>query len=163
MSNKYFNYELNSLGFTIILAGMVGGMIEIGWISLYSSFSSVSAIDVARQISLTILPTTADSYYAPMLGLFIHLVLSLILAISFAAIVLKPAVHRYGTLGIMLSSLVTLGIVWAINFIIILPMLNPSFIVLMPYIVTLISKLLFGMAMGWVLVIYSPRPQIITK
>ena len=163
MNDKYFNYDLNSLGFTIILAGMVGGMIEIGWISLYSSLSSVSAIDVARQISVTILPTTAESYYAPMLGLFIHLVLSLILAIFFSAIILKPAVRRYGNPGIMLSSLVTLGIVWAINFIIILPILNPSFIVLMPYIVTFISKLLFGAAMGWVLINNSPHTQIITE
>ena len=163
MNNKYFYNDLNIFGFTIILAGMVGGMMEIGWISIYSSLSSASAINVARQISATILPFTADSYYAPMLGLFIHLVLSLILAIFFSAIILKPAVRRYGTLGIMLSSFMTLGIVWVINFFIVLPILNPSFISLMPYVVTLISKLLFGMAMGWVLVKSSPYTKLITE
>jgi hypothetical protein len=163
MNNKYFYNGLNSFGFTIILAGMVGGMIEIGWISIYSSLSSVSAINVARQISATILPYTADSYYAPMLGIFIHLVLSLILAIFFSAIILKPAIRRYGNLGIMLSSFMTLSIVWAINFIIVLPLLNPSFLSLMPYMVTLISKLLFGLAMGWVLVKSSPCTKLITE
>ena len=152
MNDKYFNNNLNSFGFTIILAGMIGGMIEIGWVSVYSSLSSVSAINVAREISVTILPYTAGSYYAPVLGIFIHLLLSLFLAISFAVIVLKPAVSQFGKLGIMLSSIMILGIVWAINFFIVLPILNPSFLLLMPHIVTLISKLLFGLAMGWVLV-----------
>lgn len=152
MNSKYVNNDLNNFGFTIILAGMIGGMMEIGWVSIYSSLSSVSAINVAREISVTILPYTADTFYAPMLGIFIHLLLSLLLVIFFAAIILKPAVRRYGKLGIMLSSIMILGIVWAVNFFIVLPILNPSFILLMPYIVTLISKLLFGLAMGLVLV-----------
>ncbi len=160
---KHFHSGLNNFYFTIILAGMVGGVMEIGWISIYSSISSVSALNVARQISATILPYTAASYYAPVLGIFIHLVLSLILAIFFYVIILKPTVRRYGTLGIMLSSLMTLGIVWAINFLIVLPMLNPSFISLMPYIVTLISKLLFGAAMGWVFVKSSLYTKLITE
>lgn len=163
MNDKYFNYDLNSLGFTIILAGMVGGMMEIGWISIYSSFSSVSATNIASQITTTIFPYTTESYYAPVIGILIHLTLSLMLAILFSAIILKPAARRYGTLGIILSSFMTLGIVWAINFFIVLPILNPSFILLMPYIVTLISKLLFGVAMGCVLVKYSPYTKVITE
>ncbi len=136
---------------------------EIGWISIYSYISSISAPNVARQISATILPYTADLYYAPMLGIFIHLVLSLILAMFFYVIILKHTVRRYGTLGVILSSLMTLGMVWAINFLIVLPILNPSFISLMPYIVTLISKLLFGAAMGWVLVKSSFYTELITE
>ena len=163
MNTKYFSNNLNSLGFTIILAGLAGGMIEIGWISIYSSLSSVSATNIAQQISATIIPYTVNSYYAPMLGLFIHIALSLILATFFSVIILKPTVRRYGTLGVMLSSFMTLGSVWAINFFIVLPILNPSFISLMPYIVTLISKLLFGAAMGWVLVNNSPYTKIITE
>lgn len=163
MCYKHFRNGLSNFYFTIILAGMVGGVMEIGWISIYSYISSVSAPNVARQISATILPYTADLYYAPMFGIFIHLILSLILAMFFSAIILKPAVRSYGTLGIMLSSLMTLGMVWAINFLIVLPMLNPSFISLMPYIVTLISKLLFGAAMGWVLVKSSLYTELITE
>lgn len=163
MNNRYFNNDLNRLGFTIILAGLAGGMIEIAWISIYSFFTSISATNVARQISATIMPNMADSYYAPMLGIFIHLMLSLILTIFFYVVILKHTVRRYGTLGIMSSSFITLGSVWAINFFIVLPMLNPSFISLMPFIVTLTSKLLFGAAMGWVLVNNSPYTEIITE
>lgn len=163
MKNKYLHNDLNSFSFKIILAGMVGGMMEIGWISIYSTFTSVSAVNVARQISATVLPFTADSSYAPMLGVVIHLVLSLVLALFFYTIILKPMVRRNSASGIMLSSFMTLGIVWAINFFIVLPVLNPLFISLMPYIVTLISKLLFGAAMGGVLVNNYPYAMAIKE
>jgi hypothetical protein len=152
MNNKCCNNNPGSFCQKIILAGLVGGITEILWISVYSYFSSANATNIARQISATVLPFTADSYFAPMFGVFIHLVLSLVLAISFTATILKPVGDQYGTIGIMLSSFMTLGIVWAINFLVVLPILNPSFILLMPVIVTLISKLLFGVTMGWMLV-----------
>ena len=38
------------------------------------------------------------------------------------------------------------------NFLVLLPLLNPHFPLLMPYAVTLTSKLLFGAAMSWVLI-----------
>jgi hypothetical protein len=40
--------------------------------------------------------------------------------------------------------------IWAINFFVILPVVNAEFVTLMPYAVTLASKLGFGVAMGWV-------------
>jgi hypothetical protein len=101
---------------------------------------------------VTILPFTADSFYAPMLGVFIHLILSVLLAIAFTATILKPAMLKYGSTGIMLSSFTILAIVWLINFLIVLPIINPSFTALMLVIITLASKLLFGIAMGGVLV-----------
>ncbi len=152
MHNKKSGDDSSSLGSRIIWAGIAGGMAEIFWISIYSQFSSVSAVNVARQISATVLPVTVDSSYAPLFGILIHLILSLVLAVAFTKTILKPIVMRYGTKGIMLSSFTTLGIVWAVNFLIILPVLNSSFTLLMPATVTLISKLLFGVAMGWMLV-----------
>lgn len=131
---------------------MAGGLTEILWISIYSHISSISALNIARQISVTILPFTADSFYAPMLGVFIHLILSVLLAIAFTATILKPAMLKYGSTGIMLSSFTILAIVWLINFLIVLPIINPSFTALMLVIITLASKLLFGIAMGGVLV-----------
>jgi hypothetical protein len=131
---------------------MAGGLTEILWISIYSHISSISALNIARQISVTILPFTADSFYAPMLGVFIHLILSVLLAIAFTATILKPAMLKYGSTGIMLSSFTILAIVWLINFLIVLPIINPSFTALMLVIITLAPKLLFGIAMGGVLV-----------
>lgn len=152
MQNKCPCNEISNLDIGVITAGMVGGMMEILWVSLYSSLSSVSATNVAREISITLLPFTANSHYAPMLGILIHLILSLLLTISFNAIILKPAVRQFGNSSIILFSFTTLAIVWAVNFFIVLPVLNPSFITLMPYNVTLISKLLFGLAMAWVFI-----------
>lgn len=55
-------------------------------------------------------------------------------------------------------AVVTLVLVWATNFLVILPVLDPAFVTLLPYGVTLFSKLLFGITMGWV-VQETARPQ----
>jgi hypothetical protein len=49
-------------------------------------------------------------------------------------------------------SLVTLALatVWAVNFLVALPYLNPGFVNLLPYSVTLVSKLLFGVSAAMV-------------
>lgn len=142
---------MNNFHRKIILAGLIGGIAEIVWISFYSHLSTINVTNIARQISSTILPFTAETYYAPMLGILIHLILSLILAYAFVFIVFRPVITRYGTTGILLSSVLSLLIVWKINFFIILPIINPTFTELLPVLVTLISKLLFGTAMGWAL------------
>jgi Na+/melibiose symporter-like transporter len=136
----------------VIIAGIAGGMMEVLWVSLYSSFSSVSAAEIARQITASLFPFATDSSIAPVLGLVIHLLLSLVLTLLFITIVLKPVFARYGKPGIMISSLIMLALVWKINFFIVLPLLNPSFISLMPLLITFISKLLFGAVMGWALI-----------
>ncbi len=152
--------KINSIGINAIIAGMVGGMIEIIWVSLYSSLSSVSATSIAKEISITLLPFTENAPYAAMLGILIHLILSLILAISFSALILKPTVRQFENSTIILCSGITLAIIWAVNFFIVLPIVNPSFISLMPYIVTLISKLLFGFAMAWVFIKQASYSQV---
>ncbi|HLD13557.1 MAG TPA: hypothetical protein VJB18_02450 [Burkholderiales bacterium] len=43
---------------------------------------------------------------------------------------------------------VALAAVWAVNFLVILPVVHPAFVYLLPYPVTLLSKLFFGLAMG---------------
>ncbi len=141
----------------VLIAGLAGGMMEVLWVSLYSSFSSVSTAEIARQVTVSLFPFATDSSIAPVLGLGIHLLLSLGLALLFIAIVLKPVFARYGKPGIMISSLITLALVWKINFFIVLPLLNPSFISLMPLFVTFISKLLFGAVMGWILIKFYPK------
>jgi hypothetical protein len=54
-----------------------------------------------------------------------------------------------------------LGAVWAFNFLVVLPQLNPDFVALMPPAITLASKLLFALAMARMLEarfeIRSPR------
>ncbi|HLB81398.1 MAG TPA: hypothetical protein VJJ77_12930 [Dongiaceae bacterium] len=55
------------------------------------------------------------------------------------------------------ESLAVIGVliaVWAINFLVILPIVNPAFIGLLPYGATLTSKVLFGLAAASVLRAY---------
>ncbi len=141
-----------SLRLPVILAGLAGGMIEVAWIWLYGSFASVSPANIARQITYTLLPHAFAGNSAVLLGVGIHLALSIALAVGFVAVLYGPIARRYGAVGIFASGLTTLSAVWAVNFLVILPALNPGFPALMPYAVTLVSKLLFGAAMSWVLI-----------
>jgi hypothetical protein len=50
----------------------------------------------------------------------------------------------------------SLAIVWAINFFVVLPAISPGFVHLLPYAVTLTSKLAFGVAAAATLRVLSP-------
>ena len=51
--------------------------------------------------------------------------------------------HRYSEFTV---ATVVLLAVWSANFLVVLPYLNPGFVQLLPYGVTLLSKLLFGLS-----------------
>jgi len=136
----------------VIVAGLAGGLIEIAWITFYSSLSSTSAVEVAGQITATVMNVDAGGGLSPALGVVIHLFLSIVLATAFVLALYGPIVRRFGATGIFISGLSTLAAVWAVNFFVLLPILNPRFPLLMPYAVTFTSKLLFGAAMSWVLI-----------
>jgi hypothetical protein len=142
----------------ILLAGLAGGTAELLWIMAYSSVNSVSSVTVAQQIVASIWPAAAQWPFAPVFGVFIHLVLSIILVALAAPILSRIATQNAGAGFIVTSAAILLALVWTVNFFIILPVVNPAFITLLPYSVSLASKLLFGVAMGMVL--YNlRRPQ----
>lgn len=140
----------------IVLAGLAGGLAEILWIITYGGLGKVDGAVVARQVVASFWPAGMESAFAPALGVVIHLVLSVTLA-AVAVPLLSRIAARYRGAGVTLgSAMLMLAMVWKMNFFIILPLVNPAFASLMPYGVTLVSKLLFGMAMG--LVMYNlPR------
>ncbi len=144
--------ERSSIGWRLVLlAGVGGGLAEVLWVAFYTALAPISGIEVARQITASVFPGLASAAVAPLLGVGIHLLLSPLLAIAFAFIVWLPFARFYGMAGTMISALVVLVSIWAVNFFIVLPVLNPAFVTLMPYSVTLISKILFGLAMASVL------------
>lgn len=140
-----------------LLAGLCGGLAEIGWISLYSAATATSAGEVAREISATVLPTTANAPWAPWAGAGIHLGLSLALGVAFATALWGFTSGRPGRSRIWASAVLVLVGVWAFNFFLLLPALNSSFATLLPYGATLLSKTLFGVAMAAVLQNAAPR------
>lgn len=131
----------------VILAGFLSGLAEVLWITLYYLFSHGSSVDVAQAITATLMPSLANVFYAPLLGLLIHFSLSMLLVFMFAQLLWIPFA-RSSKLATIVLSLLYLSVIWGINFLIILPHLNIFFVVVMPYAITLTSKLLFGISMG---------------
>lgn len=137
-----------------LLAGLCGGLAEVVWVSVYSAITSTSLSTIGRGISSTVWSSTANIPGAEYLGLIIHLVLSLLLALGFGGALHFYLLRRINRSITVFTAVLMLALVWKINFYMILPMWNPEFIHLLPLSVTLFSKLLFGMSMGWVLARY---------
>lgn len=140
-----------------LLAGLSGGAAEVAWVSLYSSATETSGMIVAQQVAASVTPAAAALPSAPLLGITIHMLLSVVLGLAFAATIWRLAAPRLGAAAFLATAAVSLALVWAFNFFVVLPALNPAFVTLMPYGATLTSKILFGIAMGSVLLIASPR------
>jgi hypothetical protein len=136
---------------TLALAGLAGGIAEVAWVANYAAFAHLSSAQVLRQIVATASPTLAATPAAPALGMLMHLAFAVALAIFYGRLAWAPSHHRSGLGVSILTGTAALAMVWAINFFVLLPVLNPAFVLLMPYSVSLVSKLLFGAAMSWVL------------
>jgi hypothetical protein len=124
-------------------------------VSLYSSLTPTSAVAVAREVAASVFPQAALQPAAPPLGLIIHLALSLGLGLAIGLVLLVTRRRRdFGTTLALLASALT--VIWAVNFFAILPLLNPKFAAMLPYAVTLLSKVLFALAMACVLQLAQP-------
>jgi len=139
----------------VIAAGAAGGMAEVLWIAVAATALGADGWVIARAVSTTVIPDLAASNLAPWIGLLIHFLLSIVLATVFAR-VLSRQLHAA---VIFLAALAALAAVWAFNFLLLLPLIDPVFVSLLPHPVTLVSKLLFGVAMASVLVRQVGREQ----
>jgi hypothetical protein len=141
----------------ILLAGLAGGAAEVLWIALYSSATGTSGIAVARQVTASVWPAAAEWAIAPALGVALHMALSLGLAAALVPLLLRWGTPRTGHVAFQTSALaaLALALVWVVNFLLVLPVLNPQFVTLMPYGATFLSKLLFAAAMVYAMQQYS--------
>lgn len=149
------NYRLQSLLPIALLGGVAGGVAEIIWVMLYASLASLDASVVAHAIATTFISTPLDERFLTMLGIVIHFTLSLGLAFAFTYAISG----RLPRETVITAAVAALAIVWGVNFLIILPIVNPEFVTILPAPVTLVSKLLFGVAMGWTILCLSYRAQ----
>jgi len=132
----------------ILLAGFYGGMAEVVWVAVYCLLTGRSGAEVAQQVTATLLPDLAGGSAAVPAGIAIHFVLALLLAMAYVRLVWQPlARHLSGAAGTIVAC-AALAVVWATNFFLVLPAVNPAFVALLPYGATLVSKLLFGVAMA---------------
>lgn len=127
-----------------VLAGLAGGVAEVAWVAGYSVLTGASGAAVARGVTTAFFPGLADQPLAVGLGIAIHMALAVGLGLAVAAAFSVPMLRRIGNWPRSTLVVLTLGIVWAFNFLVVLPVLEPSFLTLLPLAVTLASKLLFG-------------------
>ncbi|MHA1109274.1 MAG: hypothetical protein ACTSQV_09170 [Alphaproteobacteria bacterium] len=136
---------------TGIAAGLAGGAAEVAWIALYGSFSGVDAAAVASGVTVTLFPALAAHPAAVALGIALHMAIAVLLGAAIA-VALRAGVPRLaGTIAEPLAVIGLLVAIWAMNFLVILPQINPGFVELVPLGVALTSKVLFGTAAAMVL------------
>ena len=138
------------------LAGVAGGLAEILWITLYGSLSGSDAAEVARAISQVAglaLPTTALITMPVAAGIAIHMVIAVGLGVALVFAWRALTRFRSSTIDEYAFMLAALALVWMFNFYLVLPLIgasvaDPTRVVVdvVPYPVSLLSKLLFGLA-----------------
>jgi len=134
-----------------IWAGLAGGAAEVLWVVLYSRITGGSAIDVATGITSTVLPTIGSQPVAILLGLAIHFGLAVALGLAVAGLIRWGAPQFAGNATEMSLVVAILAAVWMVNFLVVLPIVNPAFVHIVPLPVSLVSKLLFGVAAAFAL------------
>jgi hypothetical protein len=129
-----------------VVAGAAGGIAEIIWILVYASATGTDAASLARGVTTATGVNLLLQGSPAAFGVAIHMVLAVTLGIALAFS--WTALSQRGPMRAnpYAVTAVALAAVWAINFLIILPIIDPQFVQIVPYSVSLISKLLFGVA-----------------
>lgn len=128
-----------------VLAGAAGGLAEVVWVSLYAAVTGGNAATLARGVTTAVGVTALLPASAVTLGIVVHMVLAVILGVALAGV--WQALARTQSVSTRYAvSLAALVCVWAFNFFAALPLISPAFVHLVPYAVSLTSKLLFGLA-----------------
>jgi hypothetical protein len=134
-----------------VTAGLAGGAAEIAWVAIYGAITGTPVGAVARGVTTALLPDLADVRFIGAIGIALHMLLAVVLGIAVVAAFRAPLLRRVGAWPQSMLVVLALGAVWSFNFLVVLPRLDPDFLVLLPMVVTLASKLLFGVSAAAVL------------
>jgi len=141
------------------IAGLAGGLAEVVWIALYARLSGGDSTAVARGITESLFPGVGSALVAAPLGIAIHMALAIVLGIAIAAMLRTGLPRVHGTALEPVITIALLAGVWGVNFFLVLPVINPAFVALVPYSVSLISKMLFGFSAALVMHFLADRPR----
>jgi hypothetical protein len=143
------------------VAGAAGGVAEILWVVFYGAVVGNDTAEVARSITAVVNAALPISHLidAPVAsGLAIHMLAAVVLGIALAFIWSAQWLRKFAVGNEFTLLPAVLAIIWAFNFFVILPLISPyfadlhrSFTEILPYPVSLFSKLLFGLAAAAVL------------
>jgi hypothetical protein len=129
-----------------VVAGVAGGLAEIAWVTLYAGATSADPATVASGVT-TAAGLSALFPAAPVaVGVTVHMALAVTLGIALSFGWRALSSHRLDAAGPFPFVLAALVGIWAVNFFAVLPIISPAFIHLAPYPVSLMSKVLFGLA-----------------
>jgi hypothetical protein len=129
-----------------VVAGAAGGLAEIAWVTLYAGATGTDPSVLARGVTTAAGVSGLVPAMPVALGVSVHMALAVTLGIALSFGWRALSSHRLeigSPFPFMLAALVG---VWAINFFVALPVISPAFIHLVPYPVSLVSKVLFGLA-----------------
>ena len=135
-----------------LAAGLMGGLAEVAWIALYQQAAGASAAHVARGVTESFSPALAAGPYAAPLGIAIHMTIAVALGLALVAVLRRLLPGLAGTKAEAAVTVAALVAIWAFNFFVVLPVVNPAFVSVVPLGVSLVSKALFGVAAALVLV-----------
>jgi hypothetical protein len=103
------------------VAGLAGGLAEIGWVASYGTITGTPTGAVARGVAATVVAEFATSPAAVWLGIGIHLILAVGLGVGLAIVIrllARWAERDRSEFGVVMP---VLAAVWAANFLIALP------------------------------------------
>ncbi len=123
--------------------GLAGGLTEVLVVGAYSRVAGIDAAGVAGAIATAIRVDPGSA----IAGLAVHMVLSAGLGVALLAAAKGSGLLRTGSASLAYGwALIALGAIWGLNFLVVLPIVSPAFVYMMPYSVTLASKLMFALA-----------------
>jgi hypothetical protein len=128
-----------------MLAGAAGGVAEIVWVSIYAALTGGDAAILARGVTTAVGVTALLPAASVAMGVAVHMGLAALLGVAVACL-WQVMARRQGVSGGYASVLAVLAVVWVVNFFVLLPAISPAFVHMVPYAVSLTSKLLFGLA-----------------
>jgi hypothetical protein len=134
-----------------VVAGVAGGLAEMAWVTLYAGTTSADPAIFARGVTSAAGVSSLLPVSPVALGMTIHMALAVTLGIALSFGWRAISSHRLDNASPFPFMLAALVGVWAVNFFLVLPFISPAFIHLAPYSISLISKVLFGLAAAEVL------------
>lgn len=131
-----------------ILAGTAGGLAEIAWVTFYAGATGVDPAVLARGVTTAAGVSALLPASPVVLGVTVHMTLAVMLGVALSCAWSALRDHRPGLSNPYPFMLAALAAVWVLNFFVVLPIVSPAFVQIVPYAVSLTSKLLFGVAAG---------------
>jgi hypothetical protein len=123
--------------------GLAGGLAELLVVGAYAHVARVDAGVVAGAIATAVHLEPGSA----VTGVAVHMALSALLGVGLLGAARANRTLREASASTACAAaMVALAAIWAVNFLVVLPWLSPGFVHLLPYPVTLASKLVFALA-----------------